>query len=81
VKRGEVWEVEFPAPAGAPTRRNADPNVILDRLGNVTVAPVNSKIGSIPTEVGVDEEPNRRGRAVGSRRGLDRWMGRTPGES
>ena len=48
MRRGEVWDVDLPPPAG---RR---PAVLLTR--NVTVAPITSTIRGIPTEVEVAED-------------------------
>lgn len=56
MKRGEVWDVDFPAPAGRRPAVLLTRDVILDRLANVTVAPVTSTIRGIPTEVAVDEQ-------------------------
>lgn len=55
MRRGEVWEVDFPEPAGRRPALLLTREVILDRVGNVTVAPVTSTIRGIPTEVQIDE--------------------------
>lgn len=56
MRRGEVWDIDFPAPAGRRPAVLLTRDVILDRLSNVTVAPVTSTIRGIPTEVPVDED-------------------------
>ncbi len=56
MRRGEIWEVEFPPPAGRRPAVLLTRDVILDRLRNVTVAPVTSTIRGIPTEVEVDKQ-------------------------
>lgn len=55
MRRGEVWDVDFPAPASRRPAVLLTRDVILDRVSNVTVAPVTSKIRGIPTEVQIDE--------------------------
>lgn len=56
MRRGEVWDVDFPAPTGRRPAVLLTRDVILDRLANVTVAPVTSTIRGIPTEVPIDEQ-------------------------
>jgi mRNA interferase MazF len=56
MRRGEVWDVDFPPPAGRRPAVLLTRDVILDRLRNVTVAPITSTIRGIPTEVEVDED-------------------------
>ncbi len=59
MRRGEVWDIDFPAEFPAPAGRRPavllTRDVILDRLDTVTVAPVTSTIRGIPTEVQIDE--------------------------
>ena len=55
MKRGEVWDVGFPAPVGRRPAVVLTRDVILSRLRNVTVAPITSTVRGIPTEVPVDE--------------------------
>lgn len=55
MRRGEVWDVDFPPPGGRRPAVVLTRDVILDRLSNVTVAPITSTIRGIPTEVLVDE--------------------------
>ena len=55
MRRGEVWDVEFPSPVGRRPAVLLTRDVILDRVRNVTVAPVTSTTRGIPTEVVVDE--------------------------
>lgn len=55
MKRGEVWDVDFPPPAGRRPAVLLTRDVILDRLRNVTVAPITSTVRGIPTEVEVDQ--------------------------
>lgn len=56
MRRGEIWDVDFPAPAGRRPAVLLTRGVILDRLRNVTVAPITSTIRGIPTEVHLGEE-------------------------
>ena len=55
MRRGEVWDVDFPQPAGRRPAVLLTRDVILDRLRNVTVAPITSTTRGIPTEVPLDE--------------------------
>ena len=55
MRRGDVWDVDFPAPVGRRPAVLLTRDVILDRLRTVTVAPITSTIRGIPTEVEVDE--------------------------
>jgi mRNA interferase MazF len=55
VRRGEVWDVDFPPPAGRRPAVILTRDVILDRLRIVTLAPITSTIRGIPTEVEVDQ--------------------------
>ncbi|MGI8524328.1 MAG: type II toxin-antitoxin system PemK/MazF family toxin [Mycobacteriales bacterium] len=55
MRRGEVWDVDFPAPAGRRPAVLLTRDVILDRVRNVTVAPVTSTTRGIPTEVQIDQ--------------------------
>ncbi len=56
MRRGEVWDVDFPAPAGRRPAVLLTRDVILDRVSNVTLAPVTSTVRGIPTEVQIDEQ-------------------------
>lgn len=55
MRRGEIWDVDFPPPVGRRPAVLLTRDVILTRLSNVTVAPITSTIRGIPTEVPVDE--------------------------
>lgn len=55
MRRGEVWDVDFPPPVGRRPAVVLTRDVILARLNNVTMAPITSRIRGIPTEVPVDE--------------------------
>lgn len=51
-----MWDIEFPPPVGRRPAVLLTRDVILARLGNVTVAPITSTIRGIPTEVPVDAQ-------------------------
>lgn len=51
-----MWDVEFPRPVGRRPAVLLTRDVILDRLTNVTVAPITSTIRGVPTEVLLDED-------------------------
>jgi mRNA interferase MazF len=61
--RGEVWDVQFPAPVGPRPAVVLTTNTLISRLGAVTVAEVTGTAGPETTHVEVSPEVGLTGRS------------------
>lgn len=60
--RGDVWDVQFPNPIGARPAVLLTTNVLINRLGAITVAEITGSEGPSSTHIEVDAEAGLTGR-------------------